>query len=226
MLKMLISLIMGIFRDARMRCELRRIYPTCHLYPNVAIDRNSTLGDFVVLFNGVTVHNSSIGDHSYIQKNAMISDVDIGRFCSIASDVSLGLPQHSIGMVSTHPAFYLKNTPLVKTYCEKDHFNTSAKTVVGHDVWIGQNALVMSGVRIGNGAIIGAGAVVTKDVKDYEIVAGVPARHIRYRFDDNKINALLKIRWWDMTEKWREENQPLFLDVERFVSKLDIDSKG
>lgn len=75
-------------------------------------------------------------------------------------------------------------------------FDNSPKTVIGHDVWIGRKAIIMPGVKVGNGAIVGAGAVVTKDVPDYAIVAGVPAKIIKYRFPDLIIQELLSVKWW------------------------------
>jgi acetyltransferase-like isoleucine patch superfamily enzyme len=174
----------------------------------------------VVLFEGVTIQNSNIGDHTYVQKNAMINNADVGAFCSIAGGVCLGLPQHDICSVSSHPAFYLKDTPLAKTYSSKNYFWPSTRTKIGSDVWIGQNALIMSGVNIGVGAVIGAGAVVTRDVENYEVVAGVPAKHIRYRFGEEKRNALIKTKWWEMSDKWYEDNAALFLDTDKLIHEF------
>ena len=224
MLKRLIDQLRSIFHNERMRRKLRRTCPTSRIYQDVAIDEKSMLGHYVVLFNGVAIHNSSIGDHTYVQKNSMINDADIGKFCSIAGGVCLGLPQHVVGTVSSHPAFYLKDTPLVKTYSDHNYFDTSTRTTVGHDVWIGQNALIMSGVRIGIGAVVGAGAVVTRRVEDYEIVAGVPAKHIRYRFDEKIRNDLLESKWWEMSENWREDNVALFMDPVKLINALNVDN--
>ena len=77
------------------------------------------------------------------------------------------------------------------------HWKNDDKTIIGNDVWVGYGATILRGVNIGNGAIIGAGAVVTKDVPPYAVVAGVPAKIIRFRFDDNKIDSLQKSNWWD-----------------------------
>ncbi len=98
--------------------------------------------------------------------------------------MSIGLGRHPTSHVSTHPSFYSVSQPLSKTFSKYDTFNCFERTSIGHDVWIGESALVVDGVKISTGAIIAAGAVVTKDVPAYAIVAGVPARVIKYRFSE------------------------------------------
>lgn len=131
-----------------------------------------------------------------------IGGVSIGRYCSIAAGVYLGLQQHPTSFVSTSARQYFANC------CGWDFHAGSVRlpsipqeqpkmTIIGNDVWIGTNALVMGGIKVGNGAIIAAGAVVTKDVPPYAIVAGVPAKIIRYRFNENTIRELQELKWWD-----------------------------
>jgi acetyltransferase-like isoleucine patch superfamily enzyme len=88
--------------------------------------------------------------------------------------------------------------------------------VVGNDVWIGTDAILMAGITVGDGAVIAAGAVVTKDVAPYSIVGGVPAKEIKKRFDNEKIESLLSLKWWDKDEKWLRENGSRFMDVDAF----------
>ncbi len=139
------------------------------------------LGDYTVLFNNVTIFNSNVDAHTYIQKKSTIINAKIGKFCSIAANVSIGPGVHLTTGVSTHPVFYLKNTPLVKKYCEEDLFESSKQCIIGNDVWIAEKAIILDGITIGDGAIIAAGAVVIKDVEPYSIVGGIPAKHIKYR---------------------------------------------
>ena len=91
---------------------------------------------------------------------------------------------------------------------------------IGNDIWIGANAVILSGVHISDGAVIGAGCVVTKDVKPYEIVVGVPSRHLRYRFEEDVIDKLLQIKWWDWSIEEIIERKDLFLNIQEFCDKF------
>ena len=176
--------------------RLQRRFPTCIFYPGAAVDERSILGKYNVIFSNATVNNSKIGDHTFIQRNSNLNHSIIGKFCSIAQGVTVGLGQHPTGSVSTHPAFYSKTQPLAKSYSQKDIFEPFRQTIIGHDVWIGQNSLVTDGVRVNTGAIIAAGAVVTKDIPEYAIAAGVPAKVIKFRFDTHIREKILETRWW------------------------------
>jgi acetyltransferase-like isoleucine patch superfamily enzyme len=201
--------------------RLSRKFPSCRFYPGIAIDHASSLGKYNVIFRNVAIIHSVIGDHTFIQKDSFVNNADIGKFCSIAMGVQIGLAQHAISHVSSHPAFYLRNTPLLKTFSKSDLFSTMTRTIIGHDVWIGQNAMIMSGVKVGTGAIIGAGCVVTKDVPEYAIVIGVPAKTVRFRFDENIRNGLLKTEWWNMSDEWLERNYSLFSDPLKLIGSLE-----
>jgi acetyltransferase-like isoleucine patch superfamily enzyme len=93
------------------------------------------------------------------------------------------------------------------------------KTFIGHDVWIGENALIKDGVRIGTGAVVGAGAIATKDVPEYAIVVGAPAKIVRFRFDEATRQKIMKTQWWDKSARWLEENFDLFQSPEIFLTK-------
>ena len=133
------------------------------------ICNGSTLGEY-----------SYLGDHTHIGQNTTI-----GRYCSIANLCTIGAQHHDMTALSTFP--------------HKAEDGDGRQTIIGHDVWIGSNSVVISGVTIGTGAVIGAGSVVTDDVPPYAIAYGNPARIHRYRFDRYTIDKLLQSRWWELS---------------------------
>jgi Acetyltransferase (isoleucine patch superfamily) len=158
--------------------------------------------------------NCKIDSYSYVGKNCLLQNVDMGKFCSIANDVFIGLGKHPTDLISTSTLFYrTKNTLNIKVV-EKDYeFEEYTQIKIGHDVWIGARAIVLDGVKVHNGAIIAANSVVTKDVPPYAIVGGVPAKIIKYRFPENKIEELLKSSWWDLPLNEIKENLKQFNDL-------------
>ena len=170
--------------------------------------------------------NSSLGYGSYIGKNGEFSNCKIGRFCSVAGNVRVISASHPTdGMVSCHPAFYSANPYFRKLFRYdvsakfEEHTTTSGgyDCEIGNDVWIGENVFIKGGITIGDGAIIGMGSIVTHDIAPYTIVAGVPARPIRMRFDDVTIQKLMQIKWWDKPLEWIEEHSGEFTNIDKFV---------
>ncbi|WKV08007.1 CatB-related O-acetyltransferase [Thermoanaerobacterium sp. CMT5567-10] len=162
-----------------------------------------------------------IGDYSYVYENTLIESGNIGKFCSIASNVSIGPDNHPINLVSTHPFLYDKKwSRKINIDTINYEYKNDSPPIIGNDVWIGRNAIILRNVTIGDGAIIGAGAVVTKDVEAFSIVGGVPARHIKYRFPEEIREKLLQIKWWDWPEEKIRENIELFYNVEKFIKKF------
>jgi acetyltransferase-like isoleucine patch superfamily enzyme len=193
------------YRSVKLRLGL-----SCALY-NVTFGKSVFLGDVVIL------HDVKIGDHSYVNGDARIKNTTIGKYCSIASGVKIVLGAHPTNLISLHPAFYAINKPM-ETFADKQYFNEYLGVKIGNDVWIGEDVIIPGGITIGDGAVIASRAVVTRDVAPYSVVGGVPARHLKFRFDEEKVKQLLEIRWWDKDEQWLRENYKLFLNVDEFFS--------
>ncbi len=142
------------------------------------------------------IRYSTVKRYTYIGAGTTVTHTDVGAFCSIAAGAAIGGGGHDLAAVSTSPIFCEgKNVFGINFATNK--FNPYKKTTIGNDVWIANRAIILQGITIGNGAVVGAGAVVTKDVPPYAIVAGNPARIIRYRFPDNTIHSLQEIAWWN-----------------------------
>ncbi|MFT4847950.1 MAG: acetyltransferase-like isoleucine patch superfamily enzyme [Parvicella sp.] len=197
---------------------MEKSYPSCQFHEGTDC-LNSVLDGFNVLFQDVILVDSTLGEHTYIQKGSTICHAKIGKFCSIAANVTIGPGIHKIDSVSTHPAFYLKDTPLLKVFVKEDLFVPFKLTTIGHDVWIGINAVLIDGVTIGTGAIIASGAVVTKDVPPYAIVGGVPAKVLRFRFGQIEIEKLLLSQWWMNTDEVLNKESRNYLDVINFFAE-------
>jgi acetyltransferase-like isoleucine patch superfamily enzyme len=168
-----------------------------------------------------------IGDYTYglpkIIKTTNEYKVKIGKFCSIASDnvkilVDVDHRPYWITTYSITEYFFEKTKPIESYHTGK------GDVIIGNDVWICQDTLILSGVKIGNGAVIGAGSVVTKDVADYEIVGGAPAKHIRFRFSPEQIEKLLKISWWNWDIEKIKDNVKLLEsgNIDDFINKYYI----
>lgn len=150
-----------------------------------------------VLHGDATVLNCTFGRFTYVS-GGVVSNSDIGAFTSIGPDVRVGgMGRHPTTMLTTHPAFYSTLKQAGRTFVSENHFDEHIRTKIGNDVWVGAKAIVLDGVQVGDGVIIAAGAVVTRDVPPYAIVGGVPARIMRHRFDEVRVARLLELRWWE-----------------------------
>lgn len=159
-------------------------------------------------------NKSCIGRYTYISSGYIYNAV-IGRFCSIANDVCIGPGEHRITAISSYPM-------LNRVWHEDAKYEfIDAPTIIGNDVWIGHGVTVQCGVKIGDGAIIGSGAVVTKNIPAYAIAVGIPARVIRYRFDEKTVSNLMQLKWWEKDDMWLNEHKELFCHE---ASDIDLDN--
>jgi len=181
---------------------------------------NCQIEDNIYIGTGCQIKNSTIGRRSYTNNYVAIQNAEIGRFVSIGSDVTIGVGAHPTSMVSTHPAFY-SNNKIFNTYAKETVYIEFGKCIIGNDVWIGSKSTILNNIKIGDGAIIGYGAVVTKDIEPYSIVGGIPAKLIKYRFSPSIISRLLEIEWWKFNDDILVNNYNKFQDISSFIDFYD-----
>lgn len=180
--------------------------------------RRCSFGEKNTIYPYVSLKEVSLGDLTYIAQGTEIVKTRIGKFCSIGPDCKIGLGKHpSNTFVSTHPVFFSTLEQAQVSFVDKSYFEEYENIVIGNDVWLGANVVVVDGVSISDGVIVAAGSVVTKDVPPYAVVGGVPAKIIKYRFDEDEIKQLLKIKWWDMNIEYLRKNVEKFHDIKLFL---------
>jgi len=172
----------------------------------------------------------TVGKYTYGFANLNIieygngTNLYIGKYTSIAPGVKvfLGYGGHNFENVSTYPfhSLYTKVFDGKKNLLKDDR--NKGDVYIGNDVWIGLDVLILNGVKIGDGAVIGANSVVTKNIQPYEFVAGNPAKHIRYRFEKEIVDILLKLKWWDLNENEVKEILPILQNHPRKEELLNI----
>ncbi len=168
---------------------------------------------------GSIVVDSSFDRYSFCGYNCKIINTNIGSFCSLADGVVIGVAEHPVNWVSSSPVFYSGKDSVKRKFSGFSR-GEYKKTIIENDVWIGERAMIKAGVHIGTGAIIGMGAVVTRDVDPYEIVAGVPAKHIRYRFDEKQKAELLESAWWNESDEKISKCAYLIRNPDMFVKEM------
>jgi len=185
--------------------------------------REATIGRCCEILGDTAVEYSALGDYSYLGPGCMVGDAEIGRFCAIAAQVRIGAPNHPLDRPSQHrftycPEYYTADAQRDHAFFRK---RRADRVVIGNDVWIGHAVIVMPGVAVGDGAVLAAGAVVTRDVAPYTIVGGVPARLIRERFNRKIAAQLSEIAWWNWPAETIWQRLPEFQsgDVEGFCAR-------
>lgn len=181
---------------------------------------NSQIDKTAKIYSGTEFYDSSIGRHSYIGYDSEVHSCDIGSFCSIANGFVAGGAKHPLDWVSTSPVFYNVRGG-TGNHLGNLEIEPIKRTIIGNDVWIGNRVTIIQGVTIGTGAVIGAGAIVTKDVPPYAVVAGCPAKVIKYRFNSEIINKLLKSEWWELDDAILKTRSRLISNPEKFLKQLE-----
>jgi len=162
--------------------------------------KNSTVHSSSKIESGTSFVDSTMDRYSFCGYDCEIYHANIGAFTSIASGVVIGGARHPMEWVSMSPVFYAGRDSVRTKFAE--HVLVAPDPVnIGNDVWIGRAAILLSGISVGDGAVVGAGSVVTKDVPPYAIVAGNPAKLIRYRFANEVIEKMMEIKWWNFTDE-------------------------
>jgi phosphonate metabolism protein (transferase hexapeptide repeat family) len=160
---------------------------------------DASFGAFVEIGQGSRIAHSTIGDYSYCDRYADIANTTLGKFANIAAFVRIGATDHPMDKASLHHFHYRSASYFDDAADDADWFahRRTRRTMIGHDTWIGHGAQVRPEVTIGHGAVVAGGAIVTKDVAPYMIVAGIPAVPLRARFNDAVADRMLALAWWD-----------------------------
>jgi len=215
-------------RQALHRARLRLRGKIVRCGPGARIDSYTKFDGRATLDAATTIFGSRVGRWTYFGKNTLVIYSDVGAFCSIAANVVIGGGRHPTDRVTTSPLFY--------SAAHDNQWGVVAepmprreelpRTHVGNDVWIGYSAVVLPGMRVGDGAVVGAGAVVTQDVEPYSIVAGVPARSLRMRFEPGDVEWLLALRWWDWPDARLKALRARFSSVASLREALVSEAAG
>ena len=194
------------------------------IHPSVRL-REAEIGRRCEVLEHSRIEYAELGDYSYLGEGCEVADATIGKFAAIANAVRIGAPDHPMERASQHRITYCPE--YYEAGMTRDHGffarRRAARTIIGNDVWIGHGATVLTGIRIGDGAVIAAGAVVSRDVAPYGVVGGVPARRIRDRFPAAIAQRLARIRWWDWPDALLFARLADFqtLDIQAFCDRYD-----
>ena len=204
-----------------------RIGNACKFGCNTTIDSKASFEGMNKLASHSTFLNSYMGYASYVSDHSFIKNSVIGKYTCIGNEVMTVAGNHPVNFVSIHPSFY--STAQELSYIRQSKFEDfdyldekrKISVFIGNDVWIGARATILEGIKISDGAIVAAGALVTKDIPPYAIVGGVPAKIIKYRFDEETIKKLLTLKWWEKSHDWIKNHAEDFDDVKKLLSNAD-----
>lgn len=212
------------------KLSIKRI--NCTIGAKVKIDKRTRFEGQSIVYRNSNITNSVIGLGSYVGWNCNLQNCIIGRFSSIAPFVEVIYGSHPINeFVSTHPAFFSTQKQAGFTFTDSDIYKehnfvdnkNKVSVVIGSDVWVGYGARLLEGVTIGDGAVVAAGAVVTKDVEPYSVCGGVPAKRIKYRYNMEKVEFLKAFKWWNKDFQWIKANSDYFKSIDDFYEKFRDD---
>jgi hypothetical protein len=193
--------------------------PDPQIHPSACVTE-SVIGSYTDIGPNWTVVESRLGDYSYLAgSDGTVIHTEIGKFCSIASHVVINPGDHPLHRVTQHHCTYRRRRYGFAVTDDEEIFEwrRRRRCRIGHDVWIGAGAKIMAKVNIDTGAVVAAGAVVTRDVSPYQVVAGIPARPLRLRFAPAVIEKLMIIAWWDWDRRTLEQRFEDFSSLERFL---------
>ncbi|MEM9161251.1 MAG: acetyltransferase [Verrucomicrobiota bacterium] len=202
------------------RKEPKQLSEKPHINPTARI-RNTTLGAYTDIGPGCTMNESEMGDYSYLAGHVSVVWSTIGKFCSIAAQTRINPGNHPTWRVTTNHSTYRRKQYGLDDVDDEEFFawRKSNSCSIGHDVWIGHGVVVTAGTSIGTGACIGAGAVVTKDIPPYAIAVGVPAKVIKFRFDEKTIERIMETAYWDWDRETLEKNFADLRELDVFLEK-------
>ncbi|MDQ2086742.1 acetyltransferase [Herbivorax sp. ANBcel31] len=181
--------------------------------------KKSYLGRWTEIGDFSSIVESEIGDFTYLAGHNNVIYSNVGKFCSIASHVRINPGNHPMWRVTQHHMTYRRLQYGLDNNDDEEFFDwrRSKKVEIGHDVWLGHGVVIMPGVKVGIGSVIGSGAVVTKDIPDYSIAVGVPAKVIKKRFDDFTIKKIIDSKWWEWEKETIENKFKELIDLDLFL---------
>jgi acetyltransferase-like isoleucine patch superfamily enzyme len=196
-------------------------FPSARISYSAQVSLNSVLGQGVKVLENCILGSCHIASYTYIGINGRFEKTNVGSFTSVGPDVICGLASHPMNYVTTYPGFYTKNASGAVWFGSEKDFVDQKNVEIGSDVWIGARCIILGGVKIGHGAVLGAGSIITKDIPPYAIVAGVPAKILKYRFEEPLIVKLLNSEWWSEPKGVLEKVSKYASEPDMFLEKLN-----